>query len=57
MDSADGRADSGLLLDEFDAAIEIVATENDVIEQCGHLIFLFRVRRQGCGRRGERASG
>jgi hypothetical protein len=28
-------------LDKFDAAIEIVAAENEVIEKRGHLIFLF----------------
>src|SRR5260370_7095105 len=57
MDSANRGAHAGALFDQFAAAIEIVSAEKDVIEQCGHLIVLFRVRRPGYGRRGECASG
>src|SRR5712692_4297865 len=59
MDSADGGADADVLFDKFDAAIEIVAAEKDVIEQGGQVVVLrvFRVRRPGDGRRHKRASG
>src|SRR5437773_9695340 len=57
MDAANRRADAGVLFDQIDAAIKIVAAENDVIEQSGYLIFLIRVCRPGCGRRGKRAAG
>jgi len=53
MDSADGGADASGFFDGFDAAIEIVAAENDVIEQSWHVIVrLFAVCSQGEGRRG-----
>src|SRR6266478_8339631 len=54
MDSADGGADAGVLLDEFHAEIEIVAAENDVIEQSRHLIFF---RGPGYGWGCERGAG
>src|SRR5438034_11620186 len=38
MNSANGRADTSGLFHRFDAAIEIIAAENDVIEQNGHVI-------------------
>src|SRR6266851_2467752 len=57
MDSADGGAHAGVFLDKGDAAIEIVAAENDVIEQSGHVFVVFRVRGPGDGRRYNRASG
>src|SRR6266849_5906415 len=59
MDSADGGADADVLFDQFDAAIQIVAAEKDVIEQGGQVVVLrvFRVRRPGDGRRHKRASG
>src|SRR6266853_1210941 len=58
MDSADGGADTGGLFDRFDAAIEIVAAENDVIEQSGHVIVrVFGVRGQDKGRNGQSAAG
>src|SRR5229473_3197694 len=57
MDSADGGADADVLFDKFDAAIEIVAAEKDVIEQCGHLVVIFLARRPVDGRRHNRASG
>jgi len=46
MDSADGGADPGVLFDELHAEIEVVATENDVIEQSRHLVFFRVVRAQ-----------
>ena len=57
MDAANRRADAGVLFDQIDAAIKIVAAENDVIEQSGYLIFFIRVCRPRCGRRGKRAAG
>src|ERR1700674_451635 len=56
MDSANGWVHTDALLDEFDAPIEIVATENEVIEQCGHLIFLVRVHRPSIQWRGHRSA-
>src|SRR6267378_8102519 len=47
MDSADGGADAGVLLDELYAEIEVVAAENDVIEQSGRLLFFRVVRGPG----------
>ena len=47
MDSADGGADAGVLLDELHAEIEVLATENDVIEQGRHLVFFRVVRGPG----------
>src|SRR5216684_1379818 len=47
MDSADGWADAGVLLDELHAQIEVVAAENDVIEQSRQLIFFRIVRGPG----------
>src|SRR5882762_4907077 len=44
MDPADGGENAGSLLDKFDALIEIVAAENDVIEQSGHVIVVFIAR-------------
>src|SRR5713226_9358700 len=38
MDGAEGRAHAGVLLDESDAPIEIVAAEKDVVEQCRHVL-------------------
>jgi len=35
MNAADGGEHAGCIVDEFDAFIEIVAAENDVIEQSG----------------------
>src|SRR5712664_578422 len=43
MDSAECGADAGAFFDEVDAAVEIVAADDDVIEQCGHLVVSFRV--------------
>src|SRR5229473_7445329 len=56
MDSADGGADADVLFDKFDAAVEIVAAEKDVIEQGGHLVVIFLARRPRDGRRYNRAS-
>src|SRR6266446_4208206 len=47
MDSADGGADAGVLLDELHAEIEVVAAEKDVIEQSGRLLFFRVVRGPG----------
>src|SRR5713101_5582745 len=47
MDSTDGGADAGVLLDELHAEIEVVAAENDVIEQGGHVLFFRVVRGPG----------
>src|SRR6266446_1987308 len=54
MDSADGGADAGVLLDELHGEIEVVAAENDVIEQSRHLIFF---RGPGYGWGCERGAG
>jgi len=37
MHSAKRGADAGVLLEEIDAAIEIAAAENDVVEQRRHV--------------------
>jgi hypothetical protein len=50
MDAADGGKNAGSLLDKFDALIEVVAAEKDVIEQSGHIVVLFRVRGPSDGR-------
>ncbi len=57
MDSADGGADAGVLLDELHGEIEVVAAENDVIEQSRHLIFFRVVRGPGFGWGCERGAG
>lgn len=36
MDTAEGGADAGVLFDERDAAIEVVAAEENVVENCRH---------------------
>jgi hypothetical protein len=57
MHSPHGGAHTSVLFHEIDSAIEIAATDNEVIEQGGHLIVLFRVRRPGNRRPGKRAAG
>ncbi len=59
VNSADGRAHAGGLFDQFDAAIEIVAAEEDVIEQRGHVIVarVFGVRGQRNRRNSKSAAG
>src|SRR5712691_9279210 len=44
MDAAERGANAGFLFDEIDAAVEIAAAENDVVEQSGHLLVILRVR-------------
>jgi hypothetical protein len=62
VNSAECGADAGMLLDEIDAALEIAATEKDVIEHWRHLIyqrnigFLPVLSEKSCGRE-DRASG
>ena len=53
MHSAKRGADASVLLEEIDAAIEIAAAENDVVEQRRHVIF---VCRPGSGGRDKRAA-
>src|SRR5260370_901300 len=57
MDCGKGGAHAGDLFDQIDAAIEIVGAENDVIEQSGHLIVLFRALSPREEWRGQRAAG
>jgi hypothetical protein len=57
MDSADGGADAGVLLDEIHADIKVAAAENNVIEQSRHLIFFRVVRGPGYGRGCKRGAG
>jgi len=47
VNAAEGGTHAGGLFDEFDAAVEIIAAEKDVIEQGGHVIVFFGVRGQG----------
>src|SRR5438477_190715 len=57
MHSPHGRAHTSFLFHEIDSAIKIAATDNEVIEQGGHLSVVFRVRRPGNRRHGKRAAG
>src|ERR1700687_1208505 len=57
MNASECGAHARIFFNEVDAAIEIVAADNDVIEQSGHLVVIFLVCRPGDARRNNRASG
>ncbi len=57
MDASECGTHAGIFFNEVDAAIEIVAADNDVIEQGGHLVVIFLVCRPGYTRHGQRAAG
>src|SRR5882762_9118251 len=56
MDASESGAHAGIFFDEIDAAIEIVAADNNVIEQCGHLVVIFRAVGPCDGWRGKDAA-
>src|SRR5712692_4350774 len=57
MNAAEGRAHSGALLDESDAAIEIAAAEKNVVEQSGHVLCCPRDGGRDDGACGDRKEG
>ncbi len=57
MDASECGTHAGIFFNEVDAAIEIVAADNDVIEQGGHLVVIFRAVGLCDGWRGKDATG
>jgi hypothetical protein len=57
MDASECGAYAGIFFNEVDAAIEIVAADNDVIEQSRHLVVIFRAIGPCDGWRGKDATG